>query len=178
MVVVDDDEESILQRRARIGFGIANLCVALFIALGVFRLLPTRWWLVDSGALIMILLLGGSGVTLLRKHRLRERITRIAAAVVLVLGLALFAAIAITASWISGVYQQVGASGAIVFGLVAALVLPYVVVLPAVELAWVGPRASAPPQKAPAAAAAPEPKEDEPKKDHAPPPSKKKKKKR
>lgn len=135
---MEDREESILQRRARIGFGIANVCVALFIAFGVFRLLPTRWWLVDGGAVIMILLLGASGVMLLRKHPLRERVTRIAAAVVLVLGMALFAAIAITASWISGVYQQVGASGAIVFGLVAALVLPYVVVLPAVELAWVG----------------------------------------
>lgn len=141
-----DDTETTLERRARIGFGIANVCVALFLAFGVFRLLPTRWWLVDLGAVIMILLLGGSGVALLRRHPLRERLTRIAAAVVLVLGLALFAAIAITASWISGVYQQVGASGAIVFGLVAALVLPYVVVLPAVELAWVGPRAPKPPQ--------------------------------
>jgi len=138
--VTESESESVLQRRARIGFGIANLCVALFIAFGVFRLLPTRWWVVDGGALVMILLLGASGVTLLRKHPLRERITRVAAAVVLVLGFALFAAIAITASWISGVYQQVGASGAVVFGLVAALVLPYVVVLPAVELAWVGPR--------------------------------------
>src|SRR5262249_27607678 len=66
----------------------------------------------------------------------------LAAAVVLVLGLAVFTALVLTASWISGVYGQVGMSGGIIFGLVAALVLPYIIVLPAAELAWVGPRAS------------------------------------
>jgi hypothetical protein len=129
-----------LDRRARIGFGIANVAVAVFVAAGVFRLLPTRWWVVDAGAVVVALLLGASGVALLARHPLAERLTRIAAAIVLALGIALFSAIALTASWISGVYSQVGTSGAIIFGLVAALVLPYVVVLPAVELAWIGPR--------------------------------------
>jgi hypothetical protein len=126
--------------RARIGFGIANVAVALFVVFGVFRLLPTRWWVVDGGAVIIASLLGASGVALLRKHRLAEQLTRVAATVGLALGLATFLALVTTASWLSGVYGQVGLSGAIVFGLVAALVLPYVVVLPAVELAWVGPR--------------------------------------
>jgi hypothetical protein len=127
-------------RRARIGFGIANVGVAIFVSVGVFRLLPTRWWVVDSGAVVVATLLGASGLALLRRHRFAEPLTRVASGIVLVLGLALFAAIALTASWISGVYSQVGKSGAIIFGLVAALVLPYVVVLPAVELAWLGPR--------------------------------------
>jgi hypothetical protein len=127
--------------RARIGFGVANVAVAIFVLVGVFRFLPTRWWVVDGGAAVIALLLGGSGVTLLRNMPIAERLTRAAAAVVLALGLAVFAALVLTASWISGVYAQVGTTGAIIFGLVAALVLPYIVVLPAVELAWVGPRA-------------------------------------
>jgi len=135
--------------RARIGFGIANLAVALFVLVGVFRLLPTRWWVVDVGAVVIALLLGSSGAALLKNAPIAERLTRAAAGVVLALGLALFAAIALTASWIGGVYGQVGAGGAIIFGLVAALVLPYVVVLPAVELAWVGPRARATPKPKP-----------------------------
>jgi hypothetical protein len=126
--------------KAKVGFGIANIAVAVFVAVGVFRLLPTRWWVVDAGAVIVALLLGASGGALLADAPIAERLTRAAAMVVLVLGLALFAAISLTASWISGVYGQVGAGGAIIFGLVAALVLPYVVVLPAVELVWVGPR--------------------------------------
>lgn len=128
-------------RRARIGFGIANLAVALFVVGGVFRLLPTRWWLIDVAAVLVAMLLGSSGVALLAKASAAETLTRLASGLVLVIGLALFAAIVTTAGWIGGVYGQVGTSGAIIFGLVAALVLPYVVVLPAAELAWIGPRA-------------------------------------
>ncbi|GEM_PF-576220 len=148
-------------RRARIGFGVANVAVALFVLFGVFRLLPTRWWVVDAGAVVVASLLGASGIALLRKHRLAEHLVRVAAGVVLALGLATFFAIVVTAAWLSGVYGQVGLTGAIVFGLVAALLLPYVVVLPAVELAWVGPR-----RRAPAAKAAP--REDAPREDDAP----------
>jgi hypothetical protein len=126
-------------RRARIGFGVANVGVAIFVLVGVFRFLPTRWWVVDGGAAVIALLLGSSGVTLLRNMPVAERLTRLAAGVVLVLGLAAFAALVLTASWISGVYAQVGMTGAIIFGLVAALILPYIVVLPAALLAWVGP---------------------------------------
>lgn len=128
-------------RRARIGFGIANVAVAVFVVAGVFRFLPTRWWVVDTGAAIVGLLLGASGVALLAKASVAEKLTRIASGLVLVIGLALVTALVSTAGWIAGVYGQVGASGAIIFGLVGALVLPYVVVLPAVELAWIGPRA-------------------------------------
>jgi hypothetical protein len=126
-------------RRARIGFGVANVVVALAVLVGVFKLLPTRWWVVDGGALVIAGLLGASGVTLLRRMGPAEKITRWAALVVLVLGMALVTALFATAGWISGVYGSVGAGGAIIFGLVGALVLPYVIVLPAAELAWLGP---------------------------------------
>ncbi len=131
-------------RRARIGFGIANLVVAAAVLAGVFRLLPTRWWVVDLGAVVISLLLASSGIALLRKLAIAETLTRIASAIVLALGLALVTAIFATAGWISGVYGQVGAGGAVIFGLVGALVLPYVVVFPAVELAWIGPRKAPP----------------------------------
>ena len=135
--------------RARIGFGVANVAVAVFVLAGVFRLLPTRWWVVDVGAGIVSTLLGASGLALLCKWTFAERATRVAAAAVLVIGLALVTALVTTAAWISGVYGQVGTSGAIIFGLVGALVVPYVVVLPAVELAWIGPRGRPAPSHAP-----------------------------
>src|SRR5262245_22152950 len=78
-------------RRARLGFGTANVAVALFVLVGVFRLLPTRWWVVDGGAIVVGLGLGASGIALLRNHPAAERLTRVAAAVVLGLGLLLFA---------------------------------------------------------------------------------------
>jgi hypothetical protein len=131
-----------MTRRARIGFGIGNLVLAAFVAVGVFRLLPTRWWVVDGGAGIAAALLGGAGLALLLNKPVAERLARIASGVVLALGLALFAALALTASWIHGVYGPVGKGGAIIFALVAALVLPYLVVFPAVQLLAVGQRAA------------------------------------
>jgi hypothetical protein len=130
-----------MKRGPRIGFGIVNLAVAALVAWGVFRGLPTRWWVVDDGAAVVVALMAASGVALLANHRLAERVTRVAGFVVLALGLAIFAALALTASWLYGVYGPVGKGGAALFTLVALLVFPYVVVLPAVLLAWVGPRA-------------------------------------
>jgi hypothetical protein len=130
-------------RPHRLGFGVANVAIGALLAVGVFRWLPARWWVVDGGAALVASLLVASGAALLARHRLAVRLTRIAAAVSLVLGLALFAALAFTAAWIGGLYGPVGTSGAIVFGLVAVLVLPYLVILPAAELVWVGaPRPS------------------------------------
>ena len=134
----------LLNTRARVGFGIANVVVAVGFAIGIFRLLPMRWWLVDTGGVVVIALMGASGLALLAKHRTAERITRIAAFAVLAIGLALFATLCLTASWLHGVYGPVGRGGAAIFALVAALVLPYVVLLPIAELLWIGPRACSP----------------------------------
>lgn len=125
---------------ARVGFGITNVAVSGLVALGVFQGLPTRYWVVDGGALAVIALMGASGTALLANHRHKEALTRWASGLVLALGLTLFAALVVTASWLSGVYGPVGKGGAAIFVLVAALTLPYLVVLPAAELAWVGPR--------------------------------------
>jgi hypothetical protein len=130
-----------MKKGARIGFGIVNLGVAALVAWGVFRGLPTRWWVVDDGAAIVVALMAASGIALLANHRFAEPVTRVAGFVVLGLGLAIFAALALTASWLYGVYGPVGKGGAALFTLVALLVFPYLVVLPAVLLAWVGPRA-------------------------------------
>ena len=132
-----------MTKRARISFGAINAMVAALVAWGVFRGLPTRWWLVDTGALIVTVAMGASALALLANHRRAEQVTRIAAGLTLALGLALFATLALTASWLYGVYGPVGKGGAALFVLVGLLVLPYLVVLPAVLLAWVGPRAGA-----------------------------------
>jgi hypothetical protein len=133
-----------MKKAPRLGFGVLNVLVAAAVAWGVFGGLPTRWWVVDTGGAVVVALMAASGVALLANHRLAEVVTRVASAVVLVLGLALFATLALTASWLHGVYGPVGKGGSAIFALVALLVLPYIVVLPAVLLAWVGPRARGP----------------------------------
>jgi hypothetical protein len=62
----------------------------------------------------------------------------------LALGLLVVSLLAMTAGWLSGVYGPVGKGGAVVLVLVAALALPYVIVLPSAELVWLRARRDAP----------------------------------
>jgi hypothetical protein len=129
-----------LSARASRVFAAANLASAIVLAIGVFAGLPSRWWLVDSGAAIVVALLAASGVGLALRKPWSERLAAIASIVVLALGLVLVATLAITASYLRGIYGPVGRGGALILTLVAALALPYLVVLPAVELSFLRKR--------------------------------------
>ena len=117
-------------------FGAGHLGVAALVAAGVFGGLPARWLPVDLPAAFLVVLLAGSGVGLLVRASWAARAARVTSAHVLVVGLALVATLAITASYLAGLYGPVGRGGALVLVLVLALALPYLVVLPAAELAW------------------------------------------
>ncbi len=125
-----------LTRRTALAFGAANLLTAALIFLGVFVALPARWWPVDTGAGVLVALELSSGLGLLRNARWAPRVAKVAGGVALALGLLVVTLLAVTASWLSGVYGPVGRGGAIVLVLVATLALPYVVVLPVVQLVW------------------------------------------
>jgi hypothetical protein len=125
-----------LSRRAAFVFGTADLFTAALVFLGVFVALPVRWWPVDWAAAMLGALELGAGVSLLARPSWAEALARTACAVALALGLVTTSALAVSASWLSGVYGPVGRGGAIIFGLVIALSVPYVVVLPVVQLVW------------------------------------------
>ena len=80
----------------------------------------------------------GDATGLFTRARWAERATRLASFIVLALGLALVATLALTASWLWGVYGPLGRGGAMLLVLVAALALPYLVALPALQLVWIG----------------------------------------
>jgi hypothetical protein len=124
----------------RIGFGIANLFVAVLAYGEIFRGLPSRWLPVDLAGVVIITLMAASGIALVSNRRGAARLARVASIVVLAIGMILFAALVLTASWLAGVYGPIGRGGAAIFGLVAAMVLPYTIVLPAAELLWIGPK--------------------------------------
>lgn len=121
-------------------FGVANLFTAAVVAFGVFVGLPSRWWPVDTGACVLIATQAASGVALLASLSWAPRMARAAAGVALALGLFTVSVLAVTASWLSGIYGPVGKGGAVVLALVAALALPYVVVVPVAQLVWLRPR--------------------------------------
>ncbi|HEY3821957.1 MAG TPA: hypothetical protein VGL81_32545 [Polyangiaceae bacterium] len=130
-----------LSRRAAVVFGVADLVTAAVVGLGVFVALPGRWWPVDTAAAVLVALQGAAGVGLVARSTWAERAARAASAIALALGLFLVTVLAVTASWLSGVYGPVGAGGGIILTLVAVMALPYLVVLPGVQLVWLRPTA-------------------------------------
>jgi len=127
------------QRLPSLVFGIANLLTAAVVAVGVFAALPARWAPVDVAAAVLTALELTSAAGLLSGAAWAANVARVACAAALVLGLLLVTALAVTVGWLSGIYGPVGRGGAIVLALVAALALPYLVVLPALELVWLRP---------------------------------------
>ena len=65
-------------------------------------------------------------------------VARVASAITLLLGLALVTTLALTVSYLAGIYGPVGRGGALILGLAAALGIPYVIALPAAQLVWLG----------------------------------------
>jgi hypothetical protein len=130
-----------LDLRVARAFGVVNLVAAAVVLFAVFGALPARWWLVDGGAVVLAALLAAAGVGLVAQKPWAERVARAASIAVLAIGLVFIATLALTASYLAGVYGPVGRGGAVILTLSAALAIPYLVLLPAAQLVWLGPRA-------------------------------------
>jgi hypothetical protein len=131
-------------RASAIGFGVANLVSSALVYVGVFEGLPGRYWLVDGAAALIMVLFAAAGAGLLAKRRWAPRAALLASTVSLVLGLLLITTLALTASYLSGIYGPVGRGGALILSLLAATALPYLVALPVAQLVWLRRRPAAP----------------------------------
>jgi hypothetical protein len=127
------------RRVLRVGFGVADLASAVLVYVGVFEGLPARYAPVDAAASVVLALFAAAGAGLLGQASWAPKVAWVASVVSLVLGLALVATLALTASYLSGIYGPVGRGGALILSLTAALALPYLVLLPAGQLVWLGP---------------------------------------
>ena len=130
-------------RAPAVAFGVFDVIVAALVAFGVFVGLPARYWVVDVGAVAIILVQLAGGVGLLGRFPWGTMAARWASRTTLVLGLCLVAALAVSASFLWGIYGAAGRGGSIIFILVIALVLPYLVLLPAAQLYWLSLRVPA-----------------------------------
>ncbi len=124
---------------APLGFGVSNLVSSALIVLGVFRGLPARYLVVDVPAAGLALLLAAAGVGLLggsRFTRWARPLARIASFAALAVGLATITALAVSVAFLSGVQGALGSGGAVLFVLIIALLVPYLVALPSAQLLW------------------------------------------
>src|SRR5580658_4681032 len=95
-------------------FGSTDLVAATVVLLGVFAGLPARWWVVDVPAVVVAALLVAAGVGLVAGLPWGERVARVASIATLVVGLVLVTTLAVTASYLSGIYGAVGRGGGLI----------------------------------------------------------------
>lgn len=127
----------------RLGFALGNLLPALVLGLGCYAL-PLRWWGMDVPIALLVLGLIASSAVALWKQELAYRVLRVAAFALLVVGLALVAAFALSIAFLSGIHGAFGAFGSLLMGLVILLLVPYALVYPALQLWWLARAGRAP----------------------------------
>jgi hypothetical protein len=117
---------------------------AVLLVVGVRLGLPTRWWVVDDGALALAALMLGGAAGFVTHARWSRRVAQAACIVALSAGLLVISLLSVTVGTIRGFYGPIGQGGALVFALVIALVVPYLVVTPILGLLHLHARAGEP----------------------------------
>ena len=116
----------------------------LVLGVGVLVLAQPRFWALDVPALLIAGVQLTSAVALLAKLRWALRALTVAAWVSFVLGLLVVFLIVITMVFLRGIHGDYGVAALAVSGLIVALLVPYIVVLPALELLWLGKQRAEP----------------------------------
>ena len=130
--------------RVRIAFGVSNAVAAVVLGVGVFVVVQPRFWALDVPAAAIATVQLVSAVGLLAKLPWAMRALRVAAWISFVLGLLIVSLIVLSMLFLRGIHGDYGVAALAVSGLIVALLVPYVVVLPALELLWLGRQSAEP----------------------------------
>jgi hypothetical protein len=125
-------------RTARILIACAQGVIGVLLACGIWLGLPARWWPVDLlGTALAVGALCAAAIVLAPKLGRRGiSCVRIVIWAELVLGTLTVTLLAASMAQLAGSYAPVGSGGALLMGAIAALVTPYLVALPALQLRW------------------------------------------
>ncbi len=137
--------ERMTEELPRPGRGLAyvDFGVAVLLFGGTWVALPARWWPIDTLGTGLALLFFTAGLGAFVGAPWARRAALLAAGVALASGLGLVTTLAVTASYVAGLYGPVGRGGALLLTVVATLILPYLVILPAAQLYVLAGRRSA-----------------------------------
>ena len=120
----------------RVTFGLLNVVSALVLLVGVFGVVEPRFWALDVPAAIIALVELVSAVGLLARLPWAMRALAVSAWVSFALGLTILSLVVITIVFLRGIHGDYGLAALAVSGLIIALLVPYTVLLPALELLW------------------------------------------
>ena len=121
----------------RIAIAVAQGVIGLLLLLGIWLGLPARWWPVDvlGTALGAAALVAAALVALGKPFGLRWASYVVWAE--LALGTLTVTLLCTSMAQLAGSYGPVGSGGALLMGTILALILPYLVGLPALQLRWI-----------------------------------------
>jgi hypothetical protein len=122
--------------KRRIAIASAQFGLGLLLLGGVWLALPARWAWVDVPATLLAAAAVLAAVALLVRARWAVAWARGVLWAELLLGTLTTSLLAAAAAQLAGSYGPVGAGGAILLVTIGLLVLPYLVVFPALQLAW------------------------------------------
>jgi hypothetical protein len=134
------EQSNDIGRTVRIALGAGHVTLGLGLAIVLLAALGARYLAVDVPIGLVAVLLTASGGALLVGVRQDVLLARIAAAVTLVTGLAFLTALIWTASYLKGIYGDLGRGASAFFALISFTVLPYLVLYPGVALALLRPK--------------------------------------
>ena len=120
----------------RVTFGVLNALSALVLLVGVFGVVQPRFWALDVPLTLIALVELVSAVALLAKLPWALRALTVAAWLSFGLGLLVVSLILLTIVFLRGIHGDYGLAALAVSSLIVALLVPYTVVLPALELLW------------------------------------------
>lgn len=125
-----------LSNPARLTFGSLNLLVALILLGGVFAVVQPRFWALDAPLSLIAVSQLVSGVALLARMPWAQRALSVAAWVSFGFGLLVISLVVLSMAFMRGILGDNGVAALAVSGLIVALLVPYVLLLPALELLW------------------------------------------
>ena len=114
----------------------AQLAVGLLLLAGIWLGLPARYALVDvvGNALAGACLCSAAG--LFARRSWAKRLALIVSWATLVIGASTVTALCLALAHLAGLYGPIGSGGALLLGTIAVLILPYLVGLPLLQVAW------------------------------------------
>lgn len=126
--------------RSHVLVAATHALVGVLLVVGIWGALPARWWPVDViGTALATTSLAGA-VGLLSRRAWGLVLARLASWCLLVGGCVTCTALALSVAHLWGMYGPVGSGGALLLGTVAALILPYLVGIPMLQLRWLANR--------------------------------------
>ena len=132
-----------IPRNVRIALGTGHVVLGIGLAMVLLIALTARYMPVDVPLVLIAALLTASGAALLYGVRQGPMLARVAAAVTLVVGLAFLTALLWTASYLKGIYGDLGRGASAFFTLMVFTVLPYLIVYPGYALVLLRPTTAA-----------------------------------